>query len=626
MSLDHTREDLSDTPEYTQAQSRIKENNRIMIIRTLKAQSQRTRKKHAYRIMKIVADSYNVNVHAKEPLNYRNATKEKVWQDSIKEEFGNFMDNKVIQLDIKPKDRKHFTSWKWVFKNKVGADGKVERHKSRLVVKGFTQTKGIDYWDTFAPVVNAASFRAMMTKVASEDYNMHQYDVKGAFTIPEMKFLMYAKCPEGYVNHITQNSNISNNVKPHFLSDQLWKHMITKKIPLKDLVLMKNDLCVRVLQSVYGTKQGAHDWNKHFNSTATKQMGFTPSETDPCIYYKNMKDGQKCYICLYTDDILFLYPMDHGMEHDRFQALLSKAYTITDKGIPEYFIGMKITRDRTNRYIYLSQLAKIEQLLVDTEMQECKTAPTPMQENLKLYTKPEGEEESSLNDYRSIIGSLIYIAACTRPDIAFSISKLAQFMQKPYTSHHTALKRVLRYLKGTQNLALRLGTSIPSQIIQAYADADWANDADRRSISGMAVFYDDSLISWKSKKQKLVALSSTEAELYSLSATVQEAMWTYQFLTSLGIEVYEVKLMEDNQSTIALVLRDSKDTRTKHVDVKHKFIGQVISKRPYSLSYVCTDEQVADIFTKPLGRVKFEQFRLILGLIDLRGSFRDCEH
>jgi hypothetical protein len=242
-----------------------------------------------------------------------------------------------------------------------------------------------------------------------------------------------------------------------YLSNKLFEQLKMEKLSLKDLLTMKNNLCTHILQSIYGTKQGAHNWYQHFRQSATTIFGYTASEVDPCLFFKNLNNNQKAYIGLYTDDILHCYPKNCNNERNRFLTVLQKMHTVSIKGIPEWFIGIKIERNRSENKIFLSQEQKIDQLLIDTDLLECKKCATPMMENIKFEMEPEFETKADKRTYQAIIGSLIYLATCTRPDIAFSVAKLVQYMSNPYESHFNGIKHILRYLKGTKQLHLHIG-------------------------------------------------------------------------------------------------------------------------------------------------------------------------
>jgi hypothetical protein len=452
---------------------------------------------------------------------------------------------------------------------------------------------------------------------ANEDLQWKQYDIKTAFLLAKLKYEIYAAIPDGLVDYLTEKyKNCRIDELTGIANEELLQKF--KKLGINEVEDLKRpeateNMCMYIQQSVYGTKQGAHDWYHTFRDWIVT-IGYTQSEVDPCVFQHTLTDNRKSYVGLYVDDILHFFPKGAEKEEKRFKDELKKAFKISEKGTPEWFIGLKITRCPKHRIIHLSQETKIEQLIVDFEMENCKAEPTPMIPDIKLEKEPQFEKRFNTKLYQAAIGSLIYIMTSTRPDIAFAVSKLSQYMAKPYDSHWKAVKRVIKYLKSTKELGITLGGHHSEERVDGYADADWANDKDGKSITGTVIFYNNSIVTWKSKKQSTVALSTAEAELYALSSTLQEAIWIKMFLEALNINIAEAKIHEDNTSTIKLVENDKKDGRTKHINVKHKFIGQIIRTRPYKLRYIATDKQIADILTKPLSKIKFIKMRSLLGL------------
>jgi hypothetical protein len=276
---------------------------------------------------------------------------------------------------------------------------------------------------------------------------------------------------------------------------------------------------------------------------------------------------------------------------------------------------MRITRDRPNFSIYLDKQAAISAIVKKHNITKIK--PTPMEINLHL-TKEPNENKTDLKQYQQMIGDVIAVMIACRPDICFAVSKLAQYMANPYESHKKAMIHLLEYLNGTQNYALRLGNN-QGKIDQVlvYADSDWANDKDdRKSISGYAIKFRNSLIDWKTKKQSIIALSSTEAELYALSSSVQELTWIKNLLKSIGIELDEVKIYEDNMSTISIVENNKKDGRTKHVEVKKLHVHHALKDNPkFKLEYITTANQLADALNKIHSPGKFNRFREDMGIV-----------
>jgi hypothetical protein len=262
-------------------------------------------------------------------------------------------------------------------------------------------------------------------------------------------------------------------------------------------------------------------------------------------------------------------------------------------------------------------------------------AKTPMAENEELTrAQPTPEDPRAFNvPYREVVGALIYVMLGTRPDIAFAVSKVSQFLEAPKESHWKAVKWILCYLKGTATYGLTLGGLDSNKAIVTYADADWAKDTDdRRSISGYALFFGPSLVTWKTKKQPTVALSTTEAEYYALTTSTQEYLWTEQFLLSMGFILELGTIYNDNMGCISIIKNNKKDRRTKHIDIKHHAIREKLQESNFTLEYKSTQDMIADILTKPLGYTKLVKFREQLGVknlsvregVDLQSNLEGC--
>ena len=247
-------------------------------------------------------------------------------------------------------------------------------------------------------------------------------------------------------------------------------------------------------------------------------------------------------------------------------------------------------------------------------MQESKPVNTPVNSEMKLVAAETPEDVHNQQEYQAIVGSLLYLSTKTRPDIAYAVSNVARFCARPTKQHWVALKRILRYLKGTVNYGLVYLESDKNPLI-AYSDADWVGDTtDRKSTSGYVFMLAGAAISWRSSKQTCVAISTAEAEYIALSATVQEALWLQQLTSDLfGPKIQEcTTILEDNQSTIALAKNQSTHGRTKHIDIKYHFIRDHVEARRVRLLYCPTENMLADMFTKGLSTKRFEKLRQLL--------------
>lgn len=286
-------------------------------------------------------------------------------------------------------------------------------------------------------------------------------------------------------------------------------------------------------------------------------------------------------------------------------------FKIKNLGEAKHCLGLRINRDKSS--ITIDQEQYINDLLIKFNMIDCKTVCTPLEINVKLNVI-EGEETCSLEiPYQELIGSLMYLALMTRPDIAHAVSSLSQYNNCYTRLHWQCAKRVLRYLKGTKNYSMKFCNDNSS--IVGFADADWGSDRlDRKSFSGYVFKFCGGSISWKSCKQRTVALSTTEAEYMALSDATKEAIYLRNLLFELTGRLDCIEIYNDNQSAQKLANNPVFHDRSKHIDIRYHFLRDAVLENKISLKYLSTEEMVADILTKPLQNVKNKKFLGYLGL------------
>ncbi|KAG7312922.1 hypothetical protein JYU34_001322 [Plutella xylostella] len=292
---------------------------------------------------------------------------------------------------------------------------------------------------------------------------------------------------------------------------------------------------------------------------------------------------------------------------------LTQKFKMKDLGEARFCIGLKITRKEDE--ISLDQSLYIEKILQRFGMAESKAVNTPCDVSMKLIPAKSDDEVRTDIPYHEAVGCLLYLSQGTRPDITYAVNMLSRFNSKPTKEHWIALKRVLRYLKGTSNMKLTYKKN--EENVVGYCDADWAsNIEDRRSCTGHVFLFQGAAISWASKRQLTVALSSTEAEYMSLTSAVQEALWLGQLHRELWSEQTDQPFIMycDNQSTIKLSGSDVYHARSKHIDVGYHFIREKVSSRKIEVHYKSTDEMAADVLTKGLHRTKHEFCCKAMGL------------
>lgn len=298
----------------------------------------------------------------------------------------------------------------------------------------------------------------------------------------------------------------------------------------------------------------------------------------------------------------------------RIIKILKSRFAVKDLGEAKYCLGIEIIKNRESTC--LSQAGHIKDLLFRFGMADCKTSNTPLGGSTKL-TAGDPEYGDDLMPYRELVGSLMYLALGTRPDIAHAVSVLSQFNSCHVKKHWTAAKHVLRYLKNTINLALCFKRT--SKGLTGYVDADWGNCVmDRRSYTGTVFVLAGGAISWESRKQRTVALSLTEAEYMGITDAAKEAVYLISFMKELGLkEQANVYLYNDNQGARELAHNPVYHGRSKHIDIRHHFIREVLNEHPVKLEYLPTEEMVADVLTKELPRRKHEFCVHRLGLKDI---------
>ena len=493
------------------------------------------------------------------------------WKQAMNLEMEAMQSNNVWSLVKQPADQKVVGS-KWIFKRKLDSDGSVCSYKARLVAKGFQQQEGINYDETFSPVVRFESVRTILALAATHELHVHQMDVSTAFLNGELDEDVFMTQPEGFSN---TNSN----------------------------------LVCKLNKSIYGLKQAPKCWNNSID-TFLKDMNFSQSSSDSCIYTK-VDNGSVCIIALYVDDLLIASKSID--EINQLKLSLCSRYKMKDLGKLSYFLGVKVTQKDSN--IFISQAAYTESLLVKFNFANVKPVSTPVNDSSQLEKADEDSELFDAGLYQSAVGSLLYLSTKTRPDITFAVCNVAKFCSKPTNIHWSAVKRIFRYLKGTVGLGLMYKMS--NKNCTGYSDADWAGDrSDRRSTSGQCFILGSGLISWRTSKQKCVALSTAEAEYVALAAASQEAVWLRQLLKDLKFGSDDPLVVnEDNQSAICIAKNPKDHAKTKHIQIKYHFVRDLIQQNVLVLKYCPTEEMLADVFTKPLPKTQFEKLRNMMGMM-----------
>ena len=532
----------------------------------------------------------NISAMEKEPNSFKEAMASphaEFWLEATVEEMGAHRARQTWEL-IPYEPGMHVLRCRWVYKYKRDHTGNVVRYKARLVIQGFGQKFGIDFFDTFAPVARMSSIRLVLAIAAVLDLILHQLDIVTAFLEADVEEVIIMSQPEGFVE-----------VGPN------GERMVC-----------------RLRKSLYGLKQAPRNWNKELDSFLRK-LGFEPSSVDPCIYIKSDSSGGIMLVALYVDDLVLA--ASNMTLIDDFKAAIGDRFHVKDLGELRWVLGIEVKRDRANRTVELVQSAFVDQFLERFGMSNCKPVATPAVGVLPRLTAESGGVTDV--DYMSKVGAGLWLAMGTRPDIAYTVQTLGRHMNAVGPEHHEACKRMMRYLKGTRDLGIKYTGNKDNTLevtvvadngrqdnpveVSLHADSSWGDDpATRRSTTGFLVMMAGAAVNWSSKLQQTVALSTSEAEYMAACAAAQEAIFQRQLLEDMGFpQKGPTVIYEDNTGAIAMSENPVSHNRTKHIDIKYHFVRERVELGEIKLVHVATENQLADLLTKSLAKVKHERLR-----------------
>lgn len=515
----------------------------------------------------------NANTEPIEPVTYREAMMRgdsSKWKEAIDREMQTLKENNTWEICDPPRNDKVVSS-KWVFKIKRGNQNSPQ-YKARLVARGFEQDDILDLNECYAPVAKLSTVRLFVTIATKLNLPIIQMDVTGAFLYGEINEKVYVSLPEGAYSG-------DNNI-------------------------------VKLNKSLYGLKNSPKCWNIKFNAVMLKE-GFVRSNCDSCLYTK-CNDSDQIYLLIYVDDVLIFGTNDCLVL--QLKNVLNQVFKMKDLGFVSEFLGITITQNIEIGVTELSQRKYLESVLKRFRMENCKPMSTPIDKNINLKIFENHNIDKNIEKLcRQIIGCLMYAVSGTRPDLCFAISLLSRYQKCANDMLLAALKRVLRYVKCT--LDYKLVYKCTDNVLEGYCDADWAGDLnDRKSTTGYLFKFSNCLISWSSKKQMSVSLSSTESEYMAISMAASEACWLVNLLSDFKINnVCPVHIYCDNQSAISVACTDTVK-RLKHVDIRYHFIKELVKDKKLCLKYVKTSDQPADMLTKPLNKELITRFLGICGV------------
>ena len=535
-----------------------------------------------------------------------NSPQKELWLEAERKEIDSINNKKVLQPAQRPHGKKLLRT-KWVYKIKYGAEGELSSYKVRLVACGYSQVFGIDFDETYSPVIRLTSMRLLFAISAQLGLKIHQMDVNTAFLHADIQEEIYITPPDGFP-------------------------------------LPKGMNCFRLKKALYGLKQAPREWYNNMNAFLLS-ISFKRLYGESCLYYREDKDdGTICIISLYVDDLLIAGSSQAIITRVKNQ--LKEQYDMKDLGVVRHILGCEVKHEEETGTSYLTQFQYTKKAIEKFFGPDLKPCDTPADVNIILSKSmsPKTEEDRAKVKnipYREAVGTLLWLSLGTRPDISYAVSQVAKYNDCYGIKHWEAVKRIYRYLKGSMDLGLKYSSTNHSgeflerfkslrhlvdfkktifrsmhqrkitdlDILEAiaFADSDLSRDIDsRRSQTGFLFFLGSCLISWQSKQQASVALSSMEAENMSACACSQEGIWLKRLLEEFGCRFSgPLTVFEDNMACIFYSRNPGDHQRTKHIDQKYHFVREQVAAGNIILQKIKTDDNLADLFTKPLSKREF---------------------
>jgi hypothetical protein len=389
-------------------------------------------------------------------------------------------------------------STKWVFKIKRLPNGQIDKYKARLCARGFTQEYGIDYFETFAPVVRMESLRILLALAAAEDWEIHQMDVVSAYLLGELEEDAYLEVPHGL------------------------------DVPQGKVL--------KAVKGLPGLKQSGRTWNRKI-TTFFEEHGLQSLPADHSVF---VNKERTLIVALYVDDLLLF--AQTVKEIQPLKQALSAAFEMKDLGEAKFVLGISITRSRAARTLVIDQEHYIRDMLEEHGLDSGRTIATPADGYANLVTREPGEPAADIKDFQKLLGKLNWLVRASRPDIAFVVQKLSQFAHDPGAKHLGGAYRLLRYLSGTRAYGIKYARTA-QPLLEGYADADFAADQSRKSTMGYIFLLAEGAVTWSSKMQRSISTSTTEAEYHALAYAGKEAVWIRSLLQQLGQQTLEPTML-----------------------------------------------------------------------------------
>ncbi|CAI7778977.1 unnamed protein product [Closterium sp. NIES-53] len=466
----------------------------------------------------------------------------------------------------------------WIFRVKR-PPGSPLAFKARYVARGFSQRQGVDYFQTFSPTPKMTTLWVLLHVAAQRDYELHSMDFSTAFLQGSLHEDIWRRRPPGFTGSFPPGTQ--------------WS------------------LC----RPVYGLRQAPREWHDTLRTTLSA-LGFAPSIADPSLFLRTNTLLPPFYVLVYVDDLVFATADIEALTLVKLE--LQKRHTCTDVGELRSYLGLQITRDRARRTITLTQSHMVHQVLQRFGFQFSSPQPTPLSTGLLLSAPPSDESVEPSGPYPELVGCLMYLMTCTRPDLAYPLSLLVRYVapSRHRKVHWDAAKRVLRYLCSTSSMGLVLGGWGPV-VLTGHADASWVDDsATQRSSQGYTFSLVSGTVSWRSTRSSSVLSSSCESEIYARAMAAQELRWLTYLLSDLGEQPRSPpNLYVDSTAMIALCQEHRLEHRMKRIALRYFLARELQQRGQICLAYVATRANTADIFTKALPPGDHQRFSTVLGLV-----------
>jgi hypothetical protein len=494
------------------------------------------------------------------------------WLTSIANEF-NAMDTREAweEVDRELARGRRLVTCRWVFKVKSCG-----RYRARLVAKGFTQVPGIDFTESYGPVVTDIGLRILITIVVRvPHYVARQMDVDTAFLYGDLQEHIFMELPKGY-----RTSSPGR--------------------------------CLRLKKCIYGLIQASREWYKKFVNFLKQELHFIQSRADPCILYRN-DDSGTCYLCVYIDDTLLI---GDPAAVDKAGKEIARRFSVKLQNNVREYVGCKFFRTTDENILWIGQPKLISNLaqILNEEGQTARKANLPAIPRQILPRATDDAELPSADPHRlywQIVGKLLYLTTKTRPNIANAVRDLTKHLDAPMEEHLKAARRLVSFVSNTQNQFLSIAPEPVDSYVEAYCDSDFAGDpATRRSVTGFAIFFCGVAVAWRSKAQKLVTLSSSEAEYVALTDCVKDVIFIRNLLQTIQWKIDDTIVVHvDNIGAIFIANNFSAEGRTKHIDTRLHFVRDLIDQSIITIKYVRSHDNVADIFTKNVDGATFDRHK-----------------